>query len=434
MDDLKASTGDMRVADATELARLAALDPLAYDREREAAAERLGVRVSTLDTLVAALRPKREAGEGRAVALAMPEPWPESVATGALLNDLAAALRRHVVLLPAAADCIAAWILHSWVHDRFQHSPRLSITSPAPRCGKSTLLEVLRLTCRRSLKADSISSSAVFRTVEALRPVTLLVDEADSFLGVNEELRGILNSGFEASGEVIRVAETPEGWRPVRFATFAPVALAGIGRLPTTLEDRALPVLLQRKAVSETVVKLRAPGARKALHDIARRCARWAGDQGSHLMPDPAIPDALGDREGDITVPLLSIADAAGGVWAHRLRRGLLEVFGRRATNEGDADTAALLLGDVRSIFDATGALRLPSADLVARLGAMEERPWAEWRQGKPITAPQLARVLAPFRVRPCVYRPAGAEVVVRGYVRDDFEPAWSRYLPPAAP
>ncbi|MBX6385490.1 MAG: hypothetical protein IRZ07_21380, partial [Microbispora sp.] len=100
---------------------------------------------------------------------------------------------RHVVMSPAAADCTALWIAHTWVYDRFQHSPRLSITSPVKRCGKSTLLDVLRATCHRPLKADNISASGVFRTVEALRPLTLLVDEADSFLGDNEELRGILN-------------------------------------------------------------------------------------------------------------------------------------------------------------------------------------------------------------------------------------------------
>jgi hypothetical protein len=60
-------------------------------------------------------------------------------------------------------------------------------------------------------------------------PATLLVDEADSFIGDKEELRGILNNGFEASGEVVRVVEVKNEWQPIRFATFYPVALAGIG-------------------------------------------------------------------------------------------------------------------------------------------------------------------------------------------------------------
>lgn len=281
-----------RVADAAEIARLATLSPLDYDREREAAAERLGIRVSTLDTEVAAVRPKPAATDGRHVELPAVEPWPRPVDGAALLDSLTATIRRHVILPPAAAECCTLWIAHTWVHERFQHSPRLSITSPAKRCGKSTLLDVLRATTHRPVKADNISASGVFRTVEALRPLTLLIDEADAFMGDAEELRGILNSGFERSGEVIRVVEMNGEHQPIRFATYAPVALAGIGALPSTLEDRAVPVVLQRKGAAETVVKLRAPGARAALHDLARQLARWAADRGARLSTDPAVPEA----------------------------------------------------------------------------------------------------------------------------------------------
>lgn len=417
-------------ADAAEIARLAALSPLDYDRERVEAAERLGrVRVSTLDAEVAALRPKPEAAAGRLVDLPAVEPWPQPVEAGALLDKLAATIRRHVILAPAAAECCALWIAHTWVHERFQHSPRLSITSPAKRCGKSTLLDVLRATCHRPMKADNISASGVFRTVEALRPLTLLIDEADAFVSDNEELRGILNSGFERSGEVIRVVEVQGDHQPIRFATYAPVALAGIGALPGTLEDRAVPVVLQRKGAAETVVKLRADGARAALRDLQRQLARWSADRGDRLSTDPAVPEAMGDREGDIAVPLLAIADDAGGPWPERARAALLTVFGRRTASEGNMEAGALLLSDLRILFSDLSALRLTSAEIVKRLGDMEERPWPEWRHGKPMTPPQLARALAPFGVRPRPLRMPGEEFA-RGYQREDFAEAWARYLP----
>ena len=422
-----------RAADAAEIARLAALDPLEYDRQRAAAADALGgIRVSTLDDMVQAARPKPEATHGRTVALAEVEPWPEPVAAGDLLHDLARAIRRHVILPASATDCTALWIAHTWVYDRFQHSPRLSVTSPAKRCGKSTLLDVLRATCHRPLKADNISASGVFRTVEALRPLTLLVDEADSFLGDNEELRGILNSGFEASGEVVRVVEVQGEHQPVNFATFCPVALAGIGALPGTLEDRALPVVLQRKGAAEVVTKLRAPGARAALHELARRLARWSADRRRHLPVDPPVPDAMGDREGDIAIPLLAIADDAGGEWPARARRALLDLYGVRAKNEGTMEAGALLLADIRALFLGTSALRIPSAEIVEHLAKLEERPWPEWRHGKPMSAPQLARALAPFGVRPGTIR-SGAGTP-KGYHRDAFEDAWGRYLPGETP
>lgn len=426
------------VARGAELDRLAALDPIDYDRERDAAAKALGCRVPTLDAEVSARRPATRAGAaGRGVSLPAVDPWPEPVAGGAVLDALAAAVRRHVILPPAAADAVALWIAHTWVAERFQHTPRLAVTSPAKRCGKSTLLDVLRATCRRPVKADNISASGVFRTVEALRPLTLLLDEADAFLAENEELRGVLNSGFEHSGEVIRVVEVGGEWQPVRFATFAPLALAGIGTLPGTLEDRAVPIPLRRKGAGEAAVKLRAPGARAGLAELARKLARWADDRGKALDPAPAIPDAMGDREGDIAVPLLAVADDAGGDWPERARKALLALFGERARAGGNQDAGTLLLADLRRLFDGvvggtgtgTGtATALFSADLVRRLGGMEGRPWPEWKQGKPMTANQLARALAPFGVRPRTVR-AGAETA-KGYHREDFEDAWGRYLP----
>lgn len=426
MTDAMPEPGRDRGADAATIARLAALDPIEYDRVRQTEAEAMGVRTSTLDSMVKDARPAPEAAHGRNVNLPEVEAWPEPVNGADLLRDLAAAIKQHVILPAAATTATAGWILHTWIHDRFQHTPRLSITSPVKRCGKSTLLDVLRATCHHPLKADNISASGVFRTVEALAPLTLLIDEADSFLGENEELRGVLNSGFEASGEVIRVVEIDGEHQPVRFRTFAPCALAGIGALPGTLEDRALPIVLQRKGAAETVQKLRANGARANLHDLARRCARWAADRGGRLNLDPPVPDALGDREGDIAIPLLSLADDAGGEWPQRVRAALVSLFTRRNADEGAADAGALLLKDIKLLF-ATGAMQLASADIVQHLVKMEERPWPEWRRGQPMSAPQLARALAPFGIRPGTIRIG--QGTAKGYYKDAFAEAWNRYL-----
>lgn len=420
-----------------ELARLATLDPIEYDRQRTAAADALGCRVSTLDDAVKQRRPMPDAAAGRGMMLAEAEPWPEPVQGAELLDALAAAVLRHVVLPPTAADAAALWVAHTWVAERFQHTPRLAVGSPVKRCGKSTLLEVLRAVCRRPVKADNISASAVFRTVEALAPLTLLLDEAETYLGEAEELRGVLNSGFERNGEVIRVAEIGGEHQPVRFRTFAPLALAGIGQLPGTLEDRAIPVPLQRKGAGESVTKLRAPGARAGLADLARKLARWAADRGRLLPLDPAIPDAMNDREGDISVPLLAVADDAGGVWPARGRVALLALFGRRAAAEGTADAGTLLLADLRDMFaprpgQSAGPEQLFSDEIVVALNRMEERPWPEWHKDRPITKGQVARILAPFGVRPGTVR--RGKGTGKGYKRADLLGAWARYLPAAQP
>jgi len=84
---------------------------------------------------------------------------------------------------------------------------------------------------------SNISSAALYRVIE--KGPTLLVDEADFFLPDNEELRGVLNSGHtRATAFVLRVnRETGE---VERFSTWAPKALALIGKLPATLSDRSV--------------------------------------------------------------------------------------------------------------------------------------------------------------------------------------------------
>jgi hypothetical protein len=57
----------------------------------------------------------------------------------------------------------------------------------------------------------------------------------------------------------------------------------------------------------------------------------------------------------------------------------------------------------------------------------MDDRPWPEWRQGKPMTAVQLATALRPFRIRPTTIRVG--QQTPKGYLKAAFEEAWSRYL-----
>jgi len=321
--------------------------------------------------------------------------------------------------------------VHTYVFDAFNHSPRLLITSPAPRCGKSTLLELLRATCSRPLLAANTSAAAVFRVVEAAAP-SLLIDEADSFLTACEELRGILNAGFESTGRVLRVEEAQRELRPRAFRCFAPVALAGIGRMPGTLEDRSIPIVLQRaEAESRSrLTKLRAPGARDALASLARQCARWAADSRDCLPLAPDVPSALNDRQADISVPLLSIADLAGGDWPDRVRRALLTLFGSDR-DRSTIDLGSQLLADCYAVFTETGSGRITSSELASRLAGIETSPWGEIASGRPITPHRLAKLLAPFGIKPVTIR-VGLEVC-RGYLRTDFEPSWCRYLPSIA-
>ena len=149
-----AAAGEHDTSDADDkaIAELAELPGLAYAKRRKGAAEKIGIAVADLDRLVKAARakPERERGEdsklsGRAIVLVEPEPATEPVEGEQLLDDLAAAIGRHVVMAEHARDAAALWVVHDYLLDVFHISPRLVIRSPMKRCGKTTLLDVLVL-------------------------------------------------------------------------------------------------------------------------------------------------------------------------------------------------------------------------------------------------------------------------------------------------
>jgi len=407
-------------AERARIAELAKLSPIDYDRIRVAEAKALGIRTTTLDAEVAKLR---AADDRTGIAFSDPEPWSETVSTAALLEELRETIGRYVVLPEPAAIATALWTLHTWAHDAFQVSPYLLIRSPQKRCGKSTLLTLLGPLVRRQLTATSASTAVIFRAIEEYRP-TLLLDEVDVWLGQNEELRAVLNGGHTRSTAwVLRVVGDNHEIR--RFSTFCPKVFAGIGRLVDTTEDRSIIVKMQRKRTTDTVARLRVDEFESAVADIRSQCCRWAGDQLEALRgADPRVPQALNDRAADNWRPLLAIAELAGGDCPRLAREAAIALSGQT----DDEAVGVQLLADIRDLFKAAGSDRLESTALVASLGGMEERPWAEWKHGKPITAPQVARLLRPFEIEPRSI--AVGDRRPKGYLLAQFGDAFSRYLP----
>jgi putative DNA primase/helicase len=342
-------TDDQRPDDDAEIARLVTLSPLAYEREREATAKRLGVRVAALDRNVEAARAKQCDRSEQAPALILPalEPWPGPVDGAALLTRITAALQAHVVMESGGAEAVALWTLHTHAFDVFAYSPRLAITSAEKRCGKTTLLDVLGCLAPRPLQTANATAPAVFRTIELLTP-TLLIDEADTFLKRNDELRGVLNSGHRrATASVLRLVGDEH--EPRTFRTWAPTAIAMIGNLPDTLADRSIEIRLRRRLPNEPLTRFRADRATD-LAQLARMAARWAADHSEALRrSDPSIPLGLHDRAADNWGPLFAIADEAGEGWPERVRQIAVAMAAR---DEDGGSVGELLLADIRQTFD----------------------------------------------------------------------------------
>jgi putative DNA primase/helicase len=406
-----------------KIAALAELRELAYQRCRVSEAKSLGLLVTALDKLV---RRRRAQAEKKADALPhwQVDPWETAVSGAELLDGIEKVFRRYIVLPKGAAEALALWTLHAWTADAGDISPFMVLVSPTKRCGKTSVLIILYYLTPRSELASNISASAVFRYIQETRP-TLLIDEADTFVRDNEQMRGILNSGHtKAAAHVIRNVEINGEHKPQRFSTWAPKAIATIRALADTLEDRAIVVTLQRKPKAVAVARLRKRDS-EDFTALRRQAARWAADNFEKLTdPDSDVPEVLNDRAADNWRPLLAIADLAGDRWPQRAREAACLLSG---DGHESSSINVELLADTKKAFGDEEAMS--SADLVAALVADPERPWAEWRRGRPLTQKQLAGLLKPFCIiSQTVHIPGFKDA--KGYSRADFEEAWSAYLP----
>jgi hypothetical protein len=200
------------------------------------------------------------------------------------------------VAVPRCADIAAAlWTVHAHALEAAGASPLLTLTSPEKRCGKTTMLLLLARLVPRALLSSNISPASLFRIVERYSP-TLLVDEADSFLRDNEELRGILNSGHTRDAAFV-VRTVGDEHEPRRFSTWAPKAVALIGRLQSNVVNGLDDSAIRHKGGESGGVTARENGANPygtgVVTDVTDRDpdARRGGDAGGAAAGDREVFD-----------------------------------------------------------------------------------------------------------------------------------------------
>lgn len=319
---------------------------------------------------------------------------------------------------PEASDAHTLWVAATHAQPHWEHATRLVLKSPLKRCGKTRAQEVAAEMCHRPLKTANVSVAALARSIDAVEPPTLFLDEADTVFNKTargetaEALRGILNAG------AIR------GWPYTRWdaqnnvkqecPTFAMAALSGIGTFPDTIEDRAVVISMQRRQPGDRVVPFR-QRMRAPLNQLRDTLHTWV--RSDALDNEPDVP--VEDRAADVWEPLVAVADLAGGAWSDRARRACIAL-----TQGADDDTSgARLLADLRTIFDQWGHPNLFASDIVAQLHSLEESPWKQWNYN----TNNLARALKPYGVQSKQMRYEDRNA--KAYSRADLEPVWTRYL-----
>lgn len=171
-----------------------------------------------------------EAKQQRSLIPQVPEKWDEPVDGDTLLDEIREVFTEYLYLPEGAAIVLTLWTVHTYAIAATDTFPILSALSPQKRCGKTTLLRVLKGLVRQPILAAHFTKASIYRLIEQHRP-TLLIDEADTYLKTNHELIGILNSGHTRDGQVVVNVRTDPAsdWAPQVFATWSPKSIAAIG-------------------------------------------------------------------------------------------------------------------------------------------------------------------------------------------------------------
>ena len=309
------------------------------------------------------------------------------------------------------------------------------MTSATKRCGKSLLLEVLGELVLHPLPVGGrVTSSALFRTIEMHAPAMLL-DEADTFFGADDELRGVVN-GSQRCNSAYVMRCVGDDHEPRRFVTWCPKAIAGIGGLPDTVLDRSIVVKLARRPAGVSLAHWR-DRDRTAIESLRRRLARWCEDEAANIvtgLSGVSFPPGLHDRGRDAWEALLAIGDTAGSDWSGREGRAS-QACEHVTASTADEETGAreMLLADLRAIFEARDWPEAIASNLVLdKLTELEGRPWSEWKRGKPLSSRQLSNLLKPFGVQPRQRKHAGENL--RSYLLADLRAIFEAYFPDNPP
>jgi putative DNA primase/helicase len=214
---------------------------------------------------------------------------------------------------------------------------------------------------------------------------------------------------------------------------FFPKALAANRRLPPALADLAIPLALEPKPPGSLCHRFRYQEAFEQALPLHKSLYQWGADNAGPLekiapYKEDQFPPQLSSRQQDCAEPLLQIADLIGGAWPQRARQAFVNVFALSAFE--DFYASLQLLSDLRDAFAAQdNPAWISTADLLGFLHILDDRTWDDWKDGKPLSASDLARLLEPFGIRSHNHR-TGSTSVAKGYNLQDFQKSWELHLP----
>lgn len=154
-----------------------------------------------------------------------------------LFDEIRWYIHRYVDVPPAFERIASAYVLLTWLYDRFKELPYLRLRGDYGS-GKTRFLQIVGAITYKPIFASGASTvSPLFHLLDTFRG-TLIVDEADfRFTDEKAEIVKLLNNGNAAGMPVLRTIVTAEReYNPRAFTIFGPKLMATRG----SFDDRAL--------------------------------------------------------------------------------------------------------------------------------------------------------------------------------------------------
>jgi hypothetical protein len=342
-------------------------------------------------------------------------------------------IKPYVDVDPHYHTVITLWALHTFVYEKFDYTPRLVIISPIENCGKSAIIDILEVLVASPKVMTSATAANVFRRTNEGK--TILLEEFDN-VSVSKDLKSVLNDGYKIGRTIDRV----KGSESITYKIFAPLAIAtnllenGKVPVPTPTMSRAIIIRIKRALpgidipfVNSNDLKLKFE-----FDALKQKAMLWAENVKLNLYPTMP-PEFINRRDANQWRVLFSIADALGR--GDAVREVALKIIGDKEEN-----IKVKLLMDIRMIFNKYDYTYVTSDNLTKDLikaanNSETVYDWTEF-QNSGLTKSRMSRMLSGFDAPTVSSRLVSHSIrtpdgVKRGFNKEDFVDAWTRYCTP---